>query len=235
MSLLWAAAGMIVGAAIGYLLAARRWASCVEQLRQSRRVKDEESRGLRLQLRGLRRAYETGTLTVDTPPDRSEARIAAVLEEVRSMVAPFAAHAERQAALTALSPSFIHRGHLSALLAEIGARAGLETVVLSDGVGLPLADAGAADGASTCDALAAASAMVLSLSDRLDDSGQPAMRAAVVRDAVGRTVLYRVFEVAEERYVLTGVTEAASVAPDALDPTLPQLRHILRRPTAAVA
>lgn len=235
MSLLWGAVGLMVGAVIGHRLAARGWASRVEQLRQARRVREDESRALRLQLRGLRRAYETGSLSVDVAPDRSEDRITAVLEEVRSMVAPFAAQAGRQAALTELSPRFIHRGHLSALLAEIAARAGLETVVLSDGVGLPLADAGAADGASGCDALAAASAMILSLSDRLDDSGQPTMRGAVIRDAAGRTLLYRIFEVAEERYVLTGVTDDASVAPDALDPTLPQLRHILRRPTAAVA
>ncbi len=235
MSAVLGVCGLIVGAVIGYLWAKRIAAARSEQLAQAVRMREDEVRNVRLQLSGLRRAYERGTVSVDVPMQPRDDRVAAVLEEVRSMIAPLAAQAERQAALTHLSFGFANRGHLSGLLDEITRRAGLSAVVLSDAVGLPIADAGTDDGADSGEALAAAAAIVLTLTDRLEQVGQPESLSLVVRDVRGRSVLHRIFDVHNERFVLTGIAESTSLTPDALDATLPQLRHILQKPTAAVA
>ena len=221
------------GVALGCLLISRRTTHHVVMAKQTCRVREEEIRTLRLQLQGLRRAYETGTLTVENSATASQARVSALLEEVRSMVAPLANRMDRREALTHLPRRFVHRGHLCALLSEIGERADLGTVVLSDAIGLPIAAAGADDGPNAAETLAATSAMVLSLATRLEESGQPSLLGAVIRDADRRSVIHRPFDVAGEWFVVTGVSDSATVAPDIFDPTLRQLRQILRQPTVA--
>lgn len=228
-SLLATSVAAAVGGVVGYLWARQRSEARHQGLRQTLRMREDQVRTLTFQLSGLRRVRDKPSATEPTP-DPADAKIVAVLDEVRSMVAPLADQARRQAALTAL-PDFEHRGHLAALLAEIGERAGLSSLVLSDEVGLPVADANS----SASDELAASSALLLRFADRLRDSGQPVLVSAIIRDTEGRIVLHRVFDVGRERYVLTAVAERASLAPDALDPALPQIQNLLRQSTPALA
>ncbi|MCK6551565.1 hypothetical protein L6R52_37380, partial [Myxococcota bacterium] len=124
-----------------------------------------------------------------------------------------------------------HRGHLTSLLEVITARASFGGAVLSDEVGLTVADTGV-EGA---DAIAAAASMLLTLADRLSTSGQPAPVGFVARDGEGHLVLHRIFTAGEQRYVLTAVAKSGALGPDTLDPVLPELRRILAADTAGDA
>jgi hypothetical protein len=248
-----AALALVAGA---FLVGRRLGRGAEARLQQKVRFKEEELRRTRLELSGVLKAEKSGSLDLHVAPSldpevaarleameaREEARqkeLAAlieamdgrkVLDELREVVAPLAEHARVQTALTELPSLYRHRGHLGQLLAEVAQRAGLSTMILSDEVGLPLA-ATAADGS---EALAAAASLLLTLADRLASTGQPAPIGAVSRDVEGHLTLHRIFACGEERYVLTAVAKGTVLAPDSLDPILPQLRQLLIQRSAAV-
>ncbi|MCA9550146.1 MAG: hypothetical protein KC933_08930 [Myxococcales bacterium] len=146
-----------------------------------------------------------------------------VLDELREVMAPLAEQARVQSALSEMPTMYLHRGHLGHLLREVAARAGLSTMILSDEVGLPLA----ATSADASEALAAAASLLLTLADRLASTGQPAPVGVVTRDVEGHLTLHRIFSLDDERYVLTAVSKGTVLAPDSMDPVLPQLRQLL--------
>ncbi len=186
-----------------------------DRLQEIERRDAERTEALMSQLQRLQGSLQGG--------DSREEDLAA---QVRGVVGPLADRARMQAALTDLPDDYRHRGHLSQLLATVADRAALSTVILSDEAGLPLAEASA----EASEALAAAASLLLTLTDRLDSSGQPAAVGAVVRDTEGRLVLHRIFLAGGERYVLTGVSKGTSLSPEALDPVLPQIRQLLVQP-----
>lgn len=186
-----------------------------ERLQEIERRDAERTEALMNQLQSLQGSLRGG-----------EGRQDVLAAQVRDVVGPLADRARMQAALTDLPDDYRHRGHLSALLATVADRAALSSVILSDEAGLPLAEASA----DASEALAAAASLLLTLTDRLDSSGQPAAVGAVVRDTEGRLVLHRIFLAGRERYVLTGVSKGTSLSPEALDPVLPQIRQLLVQP-----
>lgn len=116
------------------------------------------------------------------------------------------------------------RSGLQELLNVIAQRAGMSTVLLADGVGLPLASSNSGDDP---DALAAISSLWLSLSDKIGALGFPAPLAAVLKDESHQTILHRVFEVEQERFVLTAVSKGRYLPPDGLDPALSKIGQLL--------
>ncbi len=175
----------------------------------------EQTAAILAQIKDLRAEMQTSS----EPQDMLTA-------QVREVVGPIAERARMQTALTNIPDTFSHRGHLEGLLAAIAERAGLSAVILSDEAGLLLAEAGA----DATDALAATASLLLTLADRLSNSGQPAAVSAVVQDAEARLIVHRIFFAGSERYVLTGVSKRTTVVPDILDPTLARLRRLLLQP-----
>lgn len=231
--------GAVLAALGGYLLGVRMGVGVRERLRQSLRHREEELRRSRLELSAVLKAEkservraETKDIVVDTRDVEAveSPEVDQLAAQVREVMGPIAALARMQTALTGLPETFAHRGHLEGLLEEVASRASLTYVVLSDEAGLPLA----ASRADSPEAVAAAASVVLTLADRLEDSGQPAALGAVVHDAEGRRVLHRIFDAGSERYVLTAVAEGVTFGPDALDPVLPRVRRLLRQPGPVV-
>jgi hypothetical protein len=117
-------------------------------------------------------------------------------------------------------------GELPRLLDSIAEKGGFESVVLSDDVGLPLA---ASAKARDVESYAGFSALLLTVADRITQSGAPAPVAIVVRDAAAQQILYRVFGVGTARYMLTAVARGVFLAPEALDPALGKLETALTK------
>lgn len=191
------------------------------------------SAALEARLKGLERRSDEHTLALMSELQKLRGDLPgpatlkeALATELRAVMGPVADGVHRQAVLTALAGEYLHRGHLSKLLAAVAAHAGLAAVVLSDDAGLLLAETAA----ESSEGLAAAGSLLVTLTDRLDSFGQPGVIGAVVRDAQSRWLLYRIFMAGPERYVLIGVSDEAALAPHTLDPVLPQIRRLLVLP-----
>jgi hypothetical protein len=145
-------------------------------------------------------------------------------ETVQGLLGPMVERERLGLAFSQLDRDVQTRGGLPRLLSLIAERGGFMTVLISDAEGLPLATNDTCENSET---LAATTSLLLTLADRIAQSGDPPPIAAVLRDEDNRIVLHRLFRVGEERYVLTAVSKGLFLPPDVLDPSLVQIERIL--------
>lgn len=146
------------------------------------------------------------------------------------VLSPLLESERRGQALHSLSQSRRGREHLPMLLDTMARRGAFLAVLLTDEVGLPLA---ASSGAKDADVLAGVSSIILTLADRVTRSGGPTPHAVLIRDSSNAYILHRIFNVGDERFLVTAVTKGSAIATDALDPALPALEHALEKNQAA--
>ncbi len=115
------------------------------------------------------------------------------------------------------------RGEIPQLLAALVSRADLEHAALVDADGLPLATTANPE---TTDIVAAAAALLGSISERLVAAGASATVTAVLTDDTGRNTLYRFFRVRDQPYVLIAASHN-HLNPRLLDPALPRIEQLL--------
>ncbi len=144
---------------------------------------------------------------------------------VRSVLGPLAARERIGWALSTIEARTAAHRDLPDLLDTIAQRSGLGTMLLCDEAGLPLASTSSSTLAN--DTLAAMSALLLNLVDRIEAAGSPAPFSAVFRDEANQVILHRVFSVGKERFVLSAATSGRAMTPDDLDPALDRVVHAL--------
>lgn len=149
----------------------------------------------------------------------------ALEDTVRAVLGPLAARERIGLELSTLDAKDAARRNLPELLDRIANRSGLGTMLLCDEAGLPLAST--TTGTLANDALAAMSALLLNLVDRIEATGSPAPFSAVFRDEANQVILHRVFAVGRERFVLSAATRGRAMTPDDLDPALNRIVHAL--------
>jgi hypothetical protein len=180
-------------------------------------------------------------------PDNSGQRVEEIASRVKAEIAPLLQGAQRSeqlhadlkrqlqplldrdqttSALANLDPSIADAGDLPKALTLIADAGGFGTVVLSDNVGLAMANN---KGGKDVEVHAGLSSLLLTMVDRVQGNDLPAPIAAVFRDQANQVVVHRVFSVDSERYVLTAVATGKSMAPDILDPTLKTVERIIDR------
>ncbi len=113
---------------------------------------------------------------------------------------------------------------LTQLLDKIAEAGDFSTVALSDSEGLPLAGNSAAE---ELDRIAVNSSFVLLMAERVGANKFPAPNSILMRDTAGRTTLYRIFDVQDQRISLTAVSSGSNLTPTALDPALAKVSGML--------
>ena len=96
--------------------------------------------------------------------------------------------------------------------------------MLSDEDGLPIA---ANSNINDLERLAAISSFVLIFSDRFARDGAAAPVSLLTHDNENREMLYRIFHVEDQRFVLTAISVGLSLTSTALDPALTKVKDIL--------
>lgn len=151
-------------------------------------------------------------------------------EFMSNVLSPLMENERRGQALQNLSFSRRGREQLPTLLDSIARRGGFSALLVSDEVGLPLA---ASSGAKDADVLAGVSSLILTLADRVTQSGGATPNAVLVRDVSNTLFLHRIFTAGEERFLVTAVARGGTMTPESLDPALVALENALSRGQAA--
>jgi multidrug efflux pump subunit AcrA (membrane-fusion protein) len=118
------------------------------------------------------------------------------------------------------------RAELPRLLDAVATSGGFASVVLADEVGLLLASNAEA---VRPDLVAGVWSMLTAVCDRVERVGAPVPLAFVVLDASHGLSVHRLFRAGDNRFVLTALAHGADIVPDALDPALGKLMHLLTR------
>ncbi len=116
------------------------------------------------------------------------------------------------------------RRDLTALLDQMAEKGNFSGVLLSDEQGWPLA---AGTGTQNQDRLGATASLLLLLADRMGRDGSPAPLSLMVHDAANTTTLCRLFQVENQRLMLTVISPGADLSPAVLDPALVRLNRAL--------
>ncbi|MEZ4301263.1 MAG: hypothetical protein R3B70_40385 [Polyangiaceae bacterium] len=146
------------------------------------------------------------------------------LREVERLLAPYA---ERERLLLDLARlDGAARGGLPDLLDAIAKKANFASIVLSDESGLPVA---ASRATRDPESVAATSALLFMLADRIAECGLPSPMAVLVHDEANETILHRLFRVQGGRFMLTAAGRGRGLVPETLDPTLHMLERVLLR------
>lgn len=145
--------------------------------------------------------------------------------DMTALLKPLAEKERRGHELSHMELGLVSRGELPILLDTIVSRVGLVAVVLTDAVGLPLA---MSQNAEQGEVLAGISALLVNVRERTITAEQPAPYAFVVHDESHREILYRVFTLDDEEYVLIAIAQGLELTHDVLDPALPHVIQLLR-------
>ena len=248
--LLWACLAIAMLLSAGYLFGVHLSRAARTSMRAALAIAESQTSALRAQVAEeqaktrdlssrLERVREPGETGIVSPAD--------VATRVREEIAPLLRGAQRSeqlhadlerrlqvllerdqvaTALAALDPAIADAGDLPRALTLIADAGGFGTVVLSDNVGLPMANN---KGGKDIDVHAGLSSLLLTLVDRIQGNELPAPIAAVFRDQANQVVVHRLFNVGSDRFVLTAVATGKPMAPDILDSTLKTVVRILDR------
>jgi len=116
------------------------------------------------------------------------------------------------------------RRDLTALLDRMAEKGNFSGVLLTDEQGWPLAVGTAT---RNQDRLGATASLLLLLADRMGRDGSAPPLALLVHDAANTTTLCRLFQVENQRLLLTVTAPGADLNPAALDPALVRLNRAL--------
>ena len=190
----------------------------------------------RSMLAGRAPATDSSGQRVEEIASRVKAEIAPLLQgaqrseqlhaDLKRQLQPLLDRDQAASALAKLDPAIADTGDLPKALTLIADAGGFATVVLSDNVGLAMANN---NGGKDVEVHAGLSSLLLTMVDRVQGNDLPAPIAAVFRDQANQVVVHRVFSVGSERYVLTAVATGKSMSPDILDPTLKTVERIIDR------
>jgi hypothetical protein len=151
-------------------------------------------------------------------------------EALRSMVqnalGPLLQREQLAFELGTLNDASSTRGELTRLLDEIAEKGHFSAVLLCDDHGLPLA---ASTDARELERLAATTALMVLMADRIGGSGAPTPLSLMIHDAEDKETLCRIFRVREQRMLLTAVARGRALSPLALDAALPTVDRALTR------
>lgn len=126
--------------------------------------------------------------------------------------------------LTNLETNASHRSNLTSLMDEIVKKAGFEMALLSDDQGLPISGN---SNIQDIEKFAALSAFILIFCDRFTRDDLVAPLSLLTHDADNREMLCRIFNIGDQRFVLTAISLNQMLTSDVLDPTLPRVADIL--------
>ncbi len=116
------------------------------------------------------------------------------------------------------------RSDLTHLLDQISEKGQFEAVLLSDDNGLPLS---ASSNARDLDRLAALSSLVLLFADRAARGGEATPLSLLIHDDENKETLCRIFEVGDQRLLLTAVSRGLQLTPVTLDAALTKVDNVL--------
>lgn len=167
--------------------------------------------------------YSDNLNTVVKPLAEWESQIEKLDDAVREMKKS-ASVDNKENKLIDLKTSVEHRSNLTELMDEIISKANFESILLSDDQGLPLAGNSEIN---DLDILAAISAFALIFCDRFTRDGFIAPLSLMTHDPKGREMLFRVFYIENERFVLTSISKGLMLTSNALDPALTKVSDIL--------
>ena len=139
------------------------------------------------------------------------------LSQMQEVLAPLAQREKLAYELRELEVKQGSRGDLTLLLDEMAEKGQFWAVLLSSEEGLPLA---ASSNAKDLDRLAAISTLSLLFADRLGQDDAPSLLSLMLYDEANKATLCRVFNVNQQRLILTAVSTGADISPTALDPAL---------------
>ncbi|MFO0735161.1 MAG: hypothetical protein U0270_04750 [Labilithrix sp.] len=242
----------------GYLFGARRGVAARRQLADHAEVARREVEGLSARVEEMQNsARDASAVKADLERAISgleHREMQAVRAQIHELTTALAERESQQVALRAKDTKNLHEfvqkalspiidrdrvgrelaqldggtslGELPRLLDAIAEKGGFSSVVLSDDVGLPLAASAAA---SSVDWLAGVASIVLTLVDRAERVGQPKPIGVLIRDDANQLLLHRAFDAGGNHFLLTAVTRAQDVSPNALDPALAKLERALAR------
>ena len=236
------AAGILV--LTGYLLGVKRGLLARDQLRRqtsqqakeqqrlreliSEYVKDDtDALVLRQDLVNMTQALVSHSDAVNRmlePLNKRESEFDALRAIVEQALAPLKQREHLANELSSLNAKAGNRNDLVLLLDQIAEKGQFWAVALHDEQGLLLA---ASRNAKNLDRLAAISAMVLLFADRLGRHGGSTPLSLLVHDEANMATLSRIFEVGEQRLLLSAVATGAQITATALDPVLSKVGAVL--------
>lgn len=167
--------------------------------------------------------YSDNLNTVVKPLAEWESQIEKLDDAVREMKKSASA-GNKESKLKDLKTSVEHRSNITDLMDEIIIKANFESILLSDDQGLPLAGNSEIN---DLDTLAAISAFALIFCDRFTRDGFVAPLSLMTHDPEGREMLFRVFYIENQRFVLTSVSKGLMLTSNSLDPALTKVADIL--------
>ena len=206
LSVIVALASVVLLWTAGYLIGVRRGFSAREKLRAQTQ---QQTQALQLAQSELERNVEA-----------QEQGLRATIEQA---LAPLLHREQLSIDLSSLKTGKGARD-LTLLLDKIAEAGDFTTVVLSNSEGLSLAGN---SGAQDLDRLAVNSSFVMLMAERIGMDEFPAPTAILARDTAGRTTLYRIFNVQDEKVALTAIASGASLTPTTLDAVLAKVSGML--------
>lgn len=228
----------------GYLLGAKRGLRAREQLRkqaiqQSREqlrlrelishyVKDDtDALVMRDDLVKMTKAMLSQSDAVHRmlePLHKRDAEFDSLRTIVEQALTPLKQREQLAYELSTLNTKTGDRTNLVLLLDQIAEKGQFWSVSLHDEQGLLLA---ASRNSKNIDRLTAISTMVLLFAERIGRSGGPAPLSLMVHDAANMATLCRIFQVGEQRLLLSAVATGAQLTSTALDPALAKVDTVL--------
>ncbi len=187
-----------------------------------------------------KKLFEQQDLKIDTLLQQSDAlqrvieplskwdkQVEKLRADIKQMQSNIIHHDQVALELTGLQTNTSSRDDLARLMDEIAEKAHFEAVLLSDENGLPLV---ASNQAKHLDRIAAIASFVIIFSDRIssrDNTPATYPLSFLVRDNNNKDILCRIFQVGNQRLVLTAVSAQLPLTPGALDPALEKVNSLL--------
>lgn len=239
------AAGILVFA--GYLLGVKRGFRERDQLRKQAALQikehlrlrelvshitkdDSDTLNMRRDLLNMTKALVSHSKAVNRilePLNKRDSEFDSLKTIVEQALAPLKQRDQLAYELSSLNAKFGDRNNLVLLLDQIADKGQFWAVSLHDEQGLLLA---ASRNAKNIDRLTAISTMVLLFADRIGRNEGPAPLSLLVHDESNMATLVRIFQVGEQRLLLSAVATGAQLTATALDPALSKVSAVLSSP-----
>jgi hypothetical protein len=193
--------------AAGYLYGVRLGSEARESLRNLNSRQVRELRELQARLSAQTNEQDLGLRTA-----------------IQQLLAPLVQREQLSIRMSQMNTGLSQHRDLTQLLNQIAEAGNFSTVLLSNEEGLPLA---ANSSARESDRLAAVSALLLLMMDKIAGNDLPPPLSIMLHDESNSTTLCRIFHVRDQRLSLTAVTGGARLTPTALDPALAKVNAAL--------
>ena len=158
------------------------------------------------------------------PLNKREAELESLRAVIEQALTPLTQREQLAYELSTLNADASDRSQLVMLLDQIAEKGQFWAVSLHDDQGLLLA---ASRNAKNLNRLTAISAMVLLFADRIGRNGGATPLSMLIHDEANMATLSRIFQVGEQRLMLSAVATGAQLSLSALDPALAKVGSVL--------